>query len=161
MLPCCCSTKISVQWWHERQHWRLLFTRWVKFTKPCLLYMLINIAYSVSNVTICIFRYPFPIALWVPHGHFETYMWITLNYTDQMFTLTSASRPSLGPTQPPVQWVPGGSFSAGKMRPWPPSSAEIEKERSCTSSIPKARVKVYSGSCVCVCVKVKWSRYAP
>ena len=39
------------------------------------------------------------------------------------------SRPSLGPTQPPIQWVPG--LSRGVKRPGrganhPPSSAEIE-----------------------------------
>ena len=42
------------------------------------------------------------------------------------------SRPALGPTQPPVQWVPG--FSGGKERPAlgvdssPPSSAVVMKE---------------------------------
>jgi hypothetical protein len=40
-----------------------------------------------------------------------------------------------GPTQPPVQWVPRGSFPGGKGRPGrdadhsPPSSAEFEKEQ--------------------------------
>jgi hypothetical protein len=48
--------------------------------------------------------------------------------------LTSASRPALGPTQPPAQWVPGGSLSGGKARPGrdadhsPPSSAGVKKE---------------------------------
>ena len=42
------------------------------------------------------------------------------------------SRPALGPTQPPVQWVPG--LSRGKERagrdadPSPPSSAVVKKE---------------------------------
>jgi hypothetical protein len=44
------------------------------------------------------------------------------------------SRPALGPTQPPVQWVPGGPFPGAKARPGrdadhsPPSSAEVENE---------------------------------
>jgi hypothetical protein len=47
---------------------------------------------------------------------------------------SSLSRPALGPTQPPVQWVPGGRFSWGKARPGrdadhsPPSSAEVVNE---------------------------------
>ena len=42
------------------------------------------------------------------------------------------SKPALGPTQPPVQWVPG--LSRGKERPGcdtdpsPPSSAVVKKE---------------------------------
>jgi hypothetical protein len=49
------------------------------------------------------------------------------------FPLTSVSRPALGPTQPPVQWVPG-VLSRGKARPGrdadhsPPSSAEVKNE---------------------------------
>jgi len=45
---------------------------------------------------------------------------------------THLSRPALGPTQPPVQWVPG--LSRGKERrgreadPSPPSSAVVMKE---------------------------------
>ena len=48
---------------------------------------------------------------------------------DEIFCL---SRPALGPTQPPVQWVPG--FSQGKVRPGraadhsPPSSAAVVEE---------------------------------
>jgi hypothetical protein len=43
-----------------------------------------------------------------------------------------SSRPVLGPTQPPIQWVPG-AISAGVKRPGhevdhsPPTSAEVKK----------------------------------
>jgi hypothetical protein len=55
----------------------------------------------------------------------------------------SASRPALGPTQPPIQWVTGGSFPGGKA--WPgrdadhssPSSAEAKKEEELYLLSPK------------------------
>jgi hypothetical protein len=43
-------------------------------------------------------------------------------------------RKIMGPTQSPVQWVPGGPFPGGKARPRrdadhsPPSSAEVVNE---------------------------------
>jgi hypothetical protein len=49
-----------------------------------------------------------------------------------MFLFTTASRPALGPTQPPIQWVPG-ALSLGVKRPGreadhsPPSSAEVKE----------------------------------
>jgi hypothetical protein len=50
------------------------------------------------------------------------------------FPLSSVSRPALGPTQPPVQWVPGVLSPRVKARPGhdadhsPPSSSEVENE---------------------------------
>jgi hypothetical protein len=52
----------------------------------------------------------------------------------RIFPLTSVSRPVLGPTQPPVQWVPGVLSPGIKARPGreadhsPPSSAEVKNE---------------------------------
>jgi hypothetical protein len=49
----------------------------------------------------------------------------------RIFPLTSVSRPALGPTQPPVQWVPGVLSPGVKARDAdhsPPSSAEVVKE---------------------------------
>jgi hypothetical protein len=49
-----------------------------------------------------------------------------------IFLFTSASRTALGPTQPPIEWVPG-ALSLGVKRPereadhLPPSSAEVKE----------------------------------
>ena len=54
------------------------------------------------------------------------------------------SRPALGPTQPPVKWVPGLSW--GKVRPRraadhsPPSSAAVQEEQSYTSIHPLGHI---------------------
>jgi hypothetical protein len=52
-----------------------------------------------------------------------------------IFLLTAASRPALGPTQPPIQWVPGLLYLGVKLRGCeadhsPPSSAEVKNPRS-------------------------------
>jgi hypothetical protein len=52
----------------------------------------------------------------------------------RIFPLSSVSRPALGPTQPPVQCVPGVLSPGVKARPGrdadhsPPSSVEVENE---------------------------------
>jgi len=56
-----------------------------------------------------------------------------------IFLFTTASRPALGPTQPPIQWVPG-ALSLGLKLPGreadhsPPSSAEVKNVWSYTST---------------------------
>jgi hypothetical protein len=56
-----------------------------------------------------------------------------------IFLFTTASRTALGPTQPPLQWVPG-ALSLGVKRPEregdhsPPSSAEVKNSWSYTST---------------------------
>jgi hypothetical protein len=58
-----------------------------------------------------------------------------------IFLFTTASRTALGPTQPPIQWVPG-ALSLGVKRPRcepdhsPPSSAEVKNAWSYTSNHP-------------------------
>jgi hypothetical protein len=59
----------------------------------------------------------------------------------KIFLLTSASRPALGATQLPIQWVPG-ALSLGVKQLWheadhsPPSSAEVENAWSYISIPP-------------------------
>jgi len=51
---------------------------------------------------------------------------------DRLFLFTAVSITALGPTQPPIQWVPG-SLPLGVKRPGrqadhsPPSSAEVKE----------------------------------
>jgi hypothetical protein len=58
-----------------------------------------------------------------------------------IFLFSTTSRTALGPTQPPIQWVPG-VLSLGVKRPGceagrsPPSSAEVKNAWRCTSTPP-------------------------
>jgi hypothetical protein len=60
-----------------------------------------------------------------------------------IFLSATASRTALGPTQPPIQWLPG-ALSLGVKRPGretdhsPPSSAEIKNAWSYTSTLQYA-----------------------
>jgi hypothetical protein len=58
-----------------------------------------------------------------------------------IFLLTTASRTALGPTQPPIQWVPGSlslevKRSGREADHSPPSSAEVKNAWSYTSTPP-------------------------
>jgi hypothetical protein len=58
-----------------------------------------------------------------------------------IFLFTTVSRMALGPTQPPIQWVPG-TLSLGVKRPVreadlsPPSSVEVKNAWNYTSTPP-------------------------
>jgi hypothetical protein len=62
----------------------------------------------------------------------------------RIFPLTSASRPALGPAQPPVQWVPGALCPGVKggrgvmLTPHPLLVPRLRKSRSYTSCHPDA-----------------------
>ena len=62
------------------------------------------------------------------------------------------SRPTLGPTQPPVRWVPGlywGLRAAGcDTDPSPPSSAVFKKEYSYTSTYPMGHTACTEPQCL-------------
>jgi hypothetical protein len=59
----------------------------------------------------------------------------------EIFLLATASRPALGPTQPPIKWIPG-ILSPGLKRQRreadhsPPSSAEVKNVWRYTSTLP-------------------------
>jgi hypothetical protein len=64
------------------------------------------------------------------------------------FLFSTASRPVLGPTQPPIQWV-REPFPPGVKRLWreadhsPPTSAEVKKTCIYTSTSPYAFIAYY------------------
>jgi hypothetical protein len=76
----------------------------------------------------------FNIAIEYLDQGFETQQWLGIFFT-------TMSRPALGPTQPPSQWVPG-ALSLGVKRPGheadhsPPSCAEVKNAWSYTSTPP-------------------------
>jgi hypothetical protein len=63
--------------------------------------------------------------------------WFDPRQGQRIFPLTSASRPALGPTQPPVQWVPGALSPGRDADHSPPSSAEVKKEQELYLLSPK------------------------
>jgi hypothetical protein len=78
-----------------------------------------------------------------------------------IFLFTTASRPHLEPTQPPIQWVPG-ALSLGLKRPQceadhsPSSSAEVKNACSYTS-IPQYAFMVRCSVKVLKVKIIQWS----
>jgi hypothetical protein len=75
------------------------------------------------------------IAQWYSTGEFESRQGL------RIFLFTTVFRPALGPTWPPIQWVPG-AFSLGIRQPGgednhsPPSSAKVKNVWSYTCTPP-------------------------
>jgi hypothetical protein len=69
----------------------------------------------------------------------QAFQYNRFKYKMYAFLFTTASRTALGPTQPPIQWVPG-ALSLGVKRPVreadhsPPSSAEVKNAWRYTST---------------------------
>jgi hypothetical protein len=65
---------------------------------------------------------------------------VRMSVRAEIFLFSKTSRPAFGPTQPPIQWVPG-AFS-GVKRPgfegnyFAPCIAEVKNEWNCTSPPP-------------------------
>jgi hypothetical protein len=69
-----------------------------------------------------------------------------------IFPLTSASRPAVGPTQPPVQWVPGVKRGRGVMLTTHPLLVpRLRKSRSYTSCHPDASLGSITGPLYIFC----------
>jgi hypothetical protein len=62
-----------------------------------------------------------------------------------IFPFTTASRPALGPTQSPIQWVPGGLCLGREADNSPPSRAEVENAWCYTSTPPYAFMEWWFG----------------
>jgi hypothetical protein len=82
-----------------------------------------------------------PIAQWYSSGLQAVLSVFETQQRLGNFLSTASSRPALGPTQPPIHWVPG-SLSLGVKRPdreadnSHPSSAEVKNAWSYASSLP-------------------------
>jgi hypothetical protein len=69
-----------------------------------------------------------------------------------IFLFTTVSRPALGPTQPPIQWVPGApslgvTWQGREPDHSPPSSAQVKNAWSYISTPPIRLMTWYSVKC--------------
>ena len=92
---------------------------------PCITQK--NVIYMYIYMCICVYIYIYIVGIATAYG-----LDGPRNESQWRRDFPHLSRPTLRPTQPPVQWVPG--ISRGKMRPGrdadpsPPSSAEVKNK---------------------------------
>jgi hypothetical protein len=124
--------------WGMQNGWTCIWRMWVLQTtytfRSCYL---IRVTLSCMLRTVLYYKswicYPHPHKTFLPHPYICSIL--------EIFLFTTASRTALGPTQPPIQWVPG-ALSLGVKWPGceadhsPPSSAEAKNAWSYTSTPP-------------------------
>jgi hypothetical protein len=97
----------------------------------------LSFQFSFRCLLLCVL-YVFPSPLYLVIHYFSS---LCCKNVSILLLLTTASRPALGLTQPPIHWVPG-ALSLGVKRPGreadhsPPSSAGVKNACSHTSTFP-------------------------
>jgi hypothetical protein len=143
-----------------------------KYTKETNLSFNISIIYIYIHMCVYIYIYDEPgslVSIRTGRPGFDP------RHRQRIFPLTSAYRPALRPTQPPVQWVPGALSPEVKrgrgvmLTTHPLLVPRIRKSRSYTSCHPNAPLWSVTGPlylfltfyyiCVCVTVKCKMKGY--
>jgi hypothetical protein len=93
------------------------------------------IEFYIQTFTVYTSRYSNSLRVGRPRGR------ISSSGRVKNFLLSTSSRPALGPTQPPIQWVPGLKRTGRETNHSPPASAEVKKMWLYTSTSRVARLE--------------------